>query len=231
MSVRRLSGVIIGVLVLLAGVGTVLAGQTVGAKIWQAEWEVSDSGFSDSDSAIMYILQYNYNMPESKTDISAQVGWGDGWTLDNTSADRTDVLLSLSRRSGYFQYGVGYHYIGQGQTFAGVGDWTGTYHGPELLLGAFYPLPGGFGIVVSGQYIPILFWKGEDSIDNITNEGETDAFGYDISVNKSYESWRVAIGYRAQHIDGDRGDANKDTWIIDDDFSGVYLSAGIVLGK
>lgn len=231
MSVRRLSGIIMVVLVVLAGAGSVLAGQTIGAKAWLAEWEVSEAGFSDSDSALMYMLQYNFNVPESKIDLSAQVGWGDGWTIGGTSADRTDILLSVSHRLGYFQYGLGYHYINQGQTITGEGDWTGTYHGPELLLGAVCPLPHGFAVVVSGQYIPVLFWEGDDSIAHVTNSGETDAFGYDISASKAFEFWRLAVGYRAQHIDGDRGDKSKDTWIIDDDFSGFYVSAGILLSK
>lgn len=210
-----------------------MATSSVGVKLWLANWEAvsTESGEGNSwdlGDEMMYMLQYSYVIPDTPMAFTVQGGMGSGWRGEGDTQDhsRTDFLMNISRRLGKnFHAGLGYHYQAQENKNSG---WEGTYHGAEALAGAVLPLgDAGLSVMVTGMYIPLLFWDSDSGPDG-TNDGETYAYGFDIGLVQKLSNWKIAVGYREQDIEGDRGKAEATTYITDDNFGGFYTSASIV---
>lgn len=228
--VRRAAAV--GVLFLAVGGARAGFENGISMKIWNASWKLGATSQTTSGHlgrGLMHLMQYDVSHTALVVPVavSLQYGFGDAWDY---GTGRSDLLLAASYTARYVVAGLGYHRIVMRQDDFDS-DWA--YGGPELLLGVTVPLPGRHVAFLKGTYAPRLAWDG--SFSDPSSGAEADANGVtaghslDVGVSHTFDILRVtahgAIGYRLQRVAGDT-DEGAGWRIRDDDFSGLYLSAG-----
>lgn len=216
------SRVALALLLTFAAACSGYAGQAaVGVRAWYANWSVdrrsSSSLPEDLGETLMYVGQLSYSLANIPLSVSVQYGTGDGWEGEH---DRSDLLVAAAYKVSVFHGGLGYHSMHQSSH-----GYENVQHGLELLGGGAVRLGHGFHVGFMAGFIPILSWDAEE--EGIKDDGGHIAmYTYDVNMAYTFERFRVAVGYRAQHIEGGEGESGY-SWVSPDDFSGIYGS-GVV---
>jgi hypothetical protein len=208
------------------------AADTVGARLWYAQWDVSYEDASgkeqelDFDAAPMFVLQYSHQFADQRWLAFGQVGYGEGWGNEERDTDdtRLDVMAGGCAVFDWFRCGLAYRYMQQDSDYSasspvGEADWTGRYHGPELLAQGLLPLVDRFKLSLQATWQPFVFWSDEYSGGD-EGDGTTWAYSLDGGLVYSFERYFVQLGYRWQHVEEDTDEGGG---ITDDDFHGPYL--------
>lgn len=190
-------------------------GISAGARIWQADWEIS---FEDGDSLDVgdetFILGY-FGYHDGPANLILQAGYGDGWDLD---IQRTEFSVAGTLTSDQVakpviaNMGLAVRHIAYDHDSE---DWT--YTGLEFLLGGVLPLgESGFAVSASGSLG--LYAYGWDA-GRSSDDGFTAGYTVDAGLSYALDVLHCGVGYRLQEIQDD------DTF-AGDTFSGGYIDIG-----
>ena len=202
-------------LLLAAGLNARAQGFSAGARIWQADWELSfDGGESlDVGDEVFTLAYFGYH--DGPGNLIFQIGHGDGWDIDVTRTEVSaagtltsdQVIQPVIANLGLAARHLSYDHDSQ--------DWA--YTGLEILLGGVLPFgESGLALSASGS-LGLYSYDWDTDLDS--GSGTTTGYTLDAGLSYSFEFVHCGIGYRLQEV-------AKDDDFYGDTFKGMYIDIG-----